>query len=380
MEAMSLSVALRTGVYDARRSGASAAQAKAAVAHIVRVLAATHVANRPGGWGGGGQTSLWSSFAGRAAWLMGSDLPASTQALAQKMLVFEADAALQTGPLYLRDRVGTVVRPGNSAAEEDSWQALPLQLATATLPGHPHWTAWRHAEVVLMLSSWARPQDVTDATVVNGAPVAAWVNGSNVEANGSVVNHGRIAPDYSTSLYQNIDGVLVDALAGLPSPDAARWGLSQVYRGLSEVPFTGRGYAAPGGTVYQGGRVYYPQGCDWGLGQALPYALVDAQAAALGFGTGRSAGFESAHLHEQQRLMARFGTGRTYGAFGEYRYVGREEHTAQLAAQLFLTKLVRDRGLVRFTDEPLFAPAARDALGLAVKAPVGFTELGVQRG
>jgi hypothetical protein len=380
MEAMALSVGLRTGAYDPVRVGVSRADAKAAVLRIVERVAANHRSNRTGGWGVWGQSALWSSFTARAAWLMWDDLPSSTQALVQNMLVYEADLSMQTSAVYLRDRTGKLVRAGNSAAEEDAWQALPLQLATATMPTHPHWAAWRHQQVVLMLSAWTRPQDVSDPTVVNGAPLTTWVNGSNVETNGAVVNHDRIAPDYSTNLYQNLDAVLVDALAGLATPEAARWNLANIYRGLSDVSFPAHTYAAPGGTVYQAGRVYYPQGCDWGTGQALPYALVDAQSAAFGFGTSRSAAHETAHLREQQRLTARFSDGRTYATNAEYRYYGREEHTAQLAAQLYLTKLVRDRHLATFTTEPFFVPGARDALGLQPKQPVPFTELGVPRG
>ena len=380
MEAMSLAVSLRTGAYDPVRAGAPRARARALAVRLITVLVANHRANRTDGWGSGGQSALWSSFAGRAAWLMWDDLPSRTQALAQSMLVFEADLATATPSIYLRDRAGTVLRPGNSAAEEDSWQALPLQLATAAMPGNPHWLAWRHAQVTLMLSAWVRPQDVNTATVVNGAPVASWVNGSNVEADGTVVNHNRIAPDYSTDLYQNLDEVLVDALAGVPTPEAARWGLAHVYAGLTDVTFSGPRYAAPGGSVYQGEHVYYPQGCDWGTGQALPYALVDAQAAAFGFGSSRSAAHESRHLHQHAHLQARFRDGRTFASDKEYRYVGREEHTAQLAAQLYLTKLVRDRDLAAFTNESFYAPAARDAAGLAPRAPVAFTELGVRRG
>ena len=380
MQAMSLAVSLRTGAYDPARAGASRSRASDAVVQIVSVLAANHRANRADGWGIWGQSALWSSFCARAAWLIWNDLSPQTQQRVTAMLTFEADLATETQPQYLRNRAGSVVRPGNSAAEEDSWEALPLQLATAMLPGDPRWVAWRHAQIALMLSAWARPQDVNTASVVNGAAVASWVSGSNVEPDGTVVNHDRIAPDYSTNLYQNLDEVLVDALAGIPTPEAARWGLAHVYAALTDVTFSGRGYAAPGGTVYQRGRFYYPQGCDWGTGQALPYALVDAQAAAFGFGDRRSGALETQHLHQQARLQARFHNGRTFASDKEYRYVGREEHTAQLAAQLYLTKLVRDRDLASFTNESFFAPGARDAAGLVRRPPVAFSELGVVRG
>ena len=50
--------------------------------------------------------------------------------------------------------------------------------------------------------------------VLDGARLADLVTGYNVEADGSVINHDRIAPDYSTNAYQNIDAVLLATLAG----------------------------------------------------------------------------------------------------------------------------------------------------------------------
>jgi hypothetical protein len=374
MQAFSLAVSLRTGAYDPRSAGASVAAAKAAVVRSVSVVCANHAANRAGGWGNGGQSSLWSSFAARAGWLLWDDLTPLTRQQLQSMLVLESDLAVQMQPQYLRDRLGRVVRPGNTAAEENAWQALPLQLATATMPDHPHWVAWRHAQIQLMLSAWTRPQDVSSTASVNGAPLASWVDGSNIEANGTLVNHQRVAPDYTTNLYQNLDGVLVDALAGVATPEAVRVGLAPVYGALATVSFSARTYAAPGGTTYQPAGIYYPQGCDWGTGQYLPYALVDAQAAAFGFGSKRSAADEVAHIRQQQRMQQRFADGRTFASNAEYRYVGREEHTAQLAAQLYLTKLVRDRDLATFTDQSFFVPAAREQAGLPERDHTPFTE------
>ena len=94
--------------------------------------------------------------------------------------------------------------------------------------------------------------------------------------------------------------------------------------------------------------MYYPQGCDWGLAQVLPYALFDAQAAAYGFGGAVGTRTDAAaaaarHLAEatamQQRPLSSDAPpdGSMYRNPTEYTYVGREEHTAQLAAQLVLT-------------------------------------------
>ena len=135
-------------------------------------------------------------------------------------------------------------------------------------------------------------------------------------------------------------------------------GLPAVYAALGTNTYVaGPRFLAPGGTVYdplapfQPARfgVYYPQGCDWGLAQVLPYALIDAQAAAYGFGgpagTATDAAASAArHLAEASEMQRRYSDGRMYAGPSEYTYVGREEHTAQLAAQLVLSLALAPSG------------------------------------
>ncbi len=370
-EGFGLAVALRTGAYDPAAVGVPRATAEAIAVSLVDAVSAEHGANRPHGWRSGSQGSLWSAPVAHAGWLLWDVLPTRTRAHVARMIELEADDAMRVAPGYLRDADGKVVRSGNTAAEENSWQAMPLQIATALLPGHPHWRTWRHAQVQLVLSAWTRPQDVHTTTVVNGRPLSDWVSGSNVETNGTLVNHDRIAPDYMTTAYQSADAILFDALAGVATPEANRVGLANVYRAMSTVRFDAQRYAAPGGAIYQsrGTPVYYPQGCDWGTGQALPYALMDAQAAAFGWGTSASAALENRHMGAQQAYQRTYADGRTYPLERRkdaYVYAGREEHTAQLAGLLYLTKLVRDRRLVTFTAESAWNPAQGVTTAVAV--------------
>ena len=97
---------------------------------------------------------------------------------------------------------------------------------------------------------------MTSTALVNGAKVTTWLGGSNAEPNGVIVNHRRVAPDYATNLYQNVDAVLVSSLAGLPTPEAARWALGNVYQSFNTVHFAPGRYASPGERIYQHGRVY----------------------------------------------------------------------------------------------------------------------------
>jgi len=56
------------------------------------------------------------------------------------------------------------------------------------MPGHPHHDAWMRKSVELMVTTYARPSDVTRSDVINGRPLSAWLHGSNSNEDGSLVN------------------------------------------------------------------------------------------------------------------------------------------------------------------------------------------------
>ncbi len=357
MEAFAVSTAVATGTYDPAEAGMSQAEALDVVGTVVGSVACRHRASDIGGWGQSWQSTMWSSLAARAAWLSWADMPEQTRACVRAMVVSEADYATRLKPETMVSAAGVVTRPGNSASEENSWYALAPAVAVAMMPAAERRDVWREAQVRLLAAAWTRRSDLQQNPVVDGQRLTSLVSGANVEADGTVINHDRIAPDYSTNVYQNVDAVLLATLGGHRAPEASLLGLPAVYGALGTNTYvTGPRFLAPGGTVYdprapfQPARfgVYYPQGCDWGLAQVLPYALVDAQAAAYGFGgpagtstdAAASAARHLAEATEMQRRPLNANTpsdGRMFRTTTEYTYVGREEHTAQLAAQLVLT-------------------------------------------
>lgn len=346
MVALSLAVAVSTGGYDEAATGVPAATATARAAELVDAVAAAHLSNRAGGWGDTWQSSMLSSLAGRAAWLIWADLPAATQDRVSRMVEWEADQSLLVPTRYLRDRTGRLLTSGDSGAEENSWYALAPALGVAMFPQHPHRTAWLHQQEQLQIAAWARPSAASSTSLVDGRALTSWLGGSNVEADGSVVNHGRFAPDYATTTYQSIDTVLMSSLAGTSAPQSSTWSLFPVYAAQVAKNYAVPTYLSPGGTVYSRSTatIYYPQGCDWGVGQELPYALADAQAQLFGFdSTGTAAGNLSRHVSAQLAKQARATDGGTYVDGVEYNYVGREEHTAQLAGQLYLSYFAAER-------------------------------------
>ncbi len=386
MEALGLSTALSTGTYDAGSAGASRSQALAVVETIVRTVSCRHRASVVGGWGHSWQSPMWSSLAARAAWLSWADLSPAARACVRSMVLSEADFATTVEPYVMVSRSGVVLRPGNSGSEENSWFALAPSTAVSMMPAAERRDAWRSTEVRFLANAFSRAAHLTGGGSVDGVPLADLLTGWNVMPDGSVVNHGRVAPDYSTNAYQNVDTVLLALLAGHRAPEASLLGLREVYGALVHNVYpVEEGYAAPGGAVYQpvaGGTpqareygVYYPQGCDWGEGQVLPFALLDAQALAFGFGTDPAdldpEDSAARHLDHAVEMQARSADGRMYVDPAEYTYVGREEHTAQLAAQLVLTLVLGPVAGRTDVTEPVDPEVVAPPSELDAPPPVG---------
>ena len=357
MEAFSLAISLSTGAYNPATSGnVSAGTATSRTVEIISKVVAAHLVNKPSGWGASTESTFYAAYIGTAAWLLWQDLPAQVRAEVARVVYFEADWGMDYPMLYYANAAGAVISPGNTGADGDSWMPMSAQLATVMMPGNAHAPLWRNAVVKEGIVSWARPSDLQSSTMVNGASVASWIGnaGSNVAANGALINHNRIAPDYSTLIYQNMEDILVSSLAGQPAPRGVTTLVGPVYASFTTAQFASPPWDSPGGTVYVPGReaVYWPQGCDWGEGQYLPFALVDAETAASGLGTSSNATYENLHAEGELALQAKNADGSSYNASTSptYVYVGREEHVSQLAAMLYLTMFVRDHELASLTD------------------------------
>ncbi|MEO9322186.1 hypothetical protein ABFT23_01765 [Nocardioides sp. C4-1] len=355
MVAFGVAATLASGRWDDARIGVPAALGLQRLQLLVARLAAEHRSQRVDGWGGGWQGSLVAANLGRAAWLVWGLLPPATQQAVARAVVAEADDIAGRGPLYLRDRAGRLLgASGDSKAEESSWQAMVLQLATAMLPGHDHRPQWVHATTRSALGAWARPADVVRADVVNGLPLRSWLGGSNVEADGTVRNHSRVAPDYMAAVAQTLDQAWVQTLAGRPVPEAARALVGPTYAAYTTVDYPADRYLAPGGTIYRpdSAEIYYPEGIDWGPGLQMHYVLVDVQAATYGVGDPTTARtYALLHLRAAAAMQQRYPDGRTYAPHPEeFNYVGREELVSQLAGQTVLTQHVADTAGQRWTN------------------------------
>jgi hypothetical protein len=340
-EAFALAVSVRLGTYDPAVAGASTAQARARAAKLVRSLALRHLANTgTGGWGDHWQSAMWAAFTAFAGWMLWDDLSTTDREHLARMVEREADRFVRYPVPYYRNQAGTIVFAGDSKAEENSWNAMVLQMATAMMPAHPRRASWLSKSVELEISSFSRPADVNSTTVVNGRQLRTWLNGSNINDDGVVINHGFAHPDYSTTVNANLYSALAHSMAGQPTERAAFFNADRVYDALVDKQWVaGNTYPPrgavlpPGGTIYTPGseHLYYPQGNDWGTDRRIQPMLLDVQARAFGFDSLASVkGDIWQRLHGQRVLdmQARSADRRTYVGAGEDVYHGREELVA----------------------------------------------------
>ena len=236
--ALALAVALQTGVYDAGVTGVSRDVALARASRLVGSVAHGHHANVATGrggdaWGVERQSALWAGDVGLAGWLLWDDLSETDKTLVTEMILAEANE--YRNPLSYRDRSGVVRFSGGSKSEEQAWNAYVLSLAAVMMPDHRDVDTWKTSSIHLMLSAYARPEDVSSADVYHGHPLRVWLNGSNINNDGTVPNHGVVHPDYMASATVEFNAALIYSLADLPTPEAARFNVDRVTEALAEL-------------------------------------------------------------------------------------------------------------------------------------------------
>jgi hypothetical protein len=369
MEAYALAIALKTNSYLPAVTGVSAATAQAVAIKLVTALADQHASNSASGWGRTWQSPLWSAQAGTAAWLLWDKLPVATRTAVVNMVQSEAGALTYYPVPYYQDPTGKVLYPGDSKAEEDSWDSMILQLAVAMMPTHPLASAWSRKDTELMLAAYSRPQDLTDPTVINGQPLSTWLHGSNIFADGTLVNHGIVHPDYMATIIQNLTAPLVAAFAGQAAPISSRHNADVVYGAMTNVTFRpppphNQGpwpWLAPGGTIYVPGswQLYYPQGDDWGTGRIADIVALDEMAADLhvdDLATVPAATELTLHLQRAAAMQARSKDGRSYISASEDTYNLREEWVAYQLGLAWLTRWETSNALTSFTNASVLSP------------------------
>lgn len=369
MEAFALASALRTGAYDPRITGVPTSIALAVTVQLASSLALTHVATSRDGWGRVWQSRLWVAEAGTAAWFVWGYLSTAAKTAVVDMVAAESHDVAVTPVPYYHSADGAVNFPGDTKAEEDSWDSMCLQLALAMMPTAAEVPAWSSRNAELLIASFSRPQDLTDNTVVNGMPVSEWLHGSNANADGTVTNHGIVNPDYMATLVQSLTAPIIAAFAGTSAPQASLWNAALVYGDMTTLNFTAPPWNSPGGTIYRphtAGLLYYPQGDDWGTGRDAHMVALDELAVDFGLDTSAAvpASVElTAHLKRAAAMQARSSTGQTYVSPSEDLFQLREEWVAYHLGLAWLGAWVSVNHLASFTNAPMLPVASEYAPG-----------------
>jgi hypothetical protein len=360
MAALTTAVAARTRAHNDSVVGRPVGDAIRYTDWLVRSIACQHVAVTPGGWGGGWQSAHWAVLTAQAGWLVWDHLTPQTREYVAQMLVYEADRRLMSPVEYWADASGAIVAPGDTKAEENSWNSGVLDLAAAMLPKHEQATNWRRRGVDLAVASFARRADLNSTAVLNGVTVADRLDGANAYDDGTVENHRILHPDYMTNIQHIWWAADVAGLAGRSVPEANFFNAEIVYGAFANLAFeagaaspaNGMPFDQPGGTMYRHGSndIYFPQGSTWGTVRRAHFISFDAHAWAYGLDGGAAWSARdalAAHVAGQQALVASNGSGdgRTYNfdpptAHAQERYNGREEYAASQLATGWLALYV----------------------------------------
>lgn len=313
-------------------NGLSRAQLVALARWHIRSIACQHAANSPGGWGNSFQSALWATSTGQAAWMLWPELSAAERSYVSAMVAAEADDVVDRGPLYFRDREGRELTPGDSRADENSWNLLAPALALSMFRNDDRGGAWRATLVSLGIVAFARPSDLKSTAVFNGVAIGRALAGTNANEDGTVTNHGIVNPDYTQNVEHLWWAASLLRSARVEVPAALFLNADIVYRALAVVQFPSPPYAAPGGTVYKPlGVIYYPMGISWGVRRPATFTGVDGFANIYAAPDAKAGEFLAAHARDARALQLRFTDGHMYlpgNAEDSYR-LGKEEYALQ---------------------------------------------------
>lgn len=315
--AFGLAALIDTGNYNATTTGVTLAAATAATKRLITSVTKAHVANG-GTWGGyigtiwdpqsftqhlsGWQSSLWAAFAANAAWLIQEDMTVAELDEVRNMLTVEADRFLTRKALYYKNRSGVDNAPersGDSKGEELAWDAYLLGMAALMVPAHDHAEIWMDKMVEFQIASTAVPADVDSPETLHGMTVGDLINGSNLNADGTLHNHGFINPNYMAAMGQNwLTGVMF-IRAGKKMPASTIRNGHLLVRAMTDVAVGGSTIYTPGSAV-----ITYPGASAEGDPDRMAcYMAMDALAHCLGLDWAASTKSAAwAQLHAQKQL------------------------------------------------------------------------------
>ncbi|WP_215224792.1 hypothetical protein [Echinicola shivajiensis] len=364
-EAEALAASLRMGLYDSSLTGVTKEEAEAKTIQMIRSLAHSHLANSKDGWGRKWQSALWAGYTSFAAWMMWDRLEEETRVEVMAMIYDECDWVLGDkglpGIKTYQNLNGKIVSPGDTGAEENAWDSLILTVACAMMPEHPSHSEWMNKMIFLNLNALASPSDLESRKRYNGKPLNEWLVGTNINEDGTIVNHHFIHPDYMTSPFE-FNPIKFFWLAKQPAPKAMRRNVDLIFNAFTEKEFhegdsiTGGVVKSPGGTIYKpnSGDIFYPLGTDWGEGRRMNFVSFNSAVAA--FSDDKNMKTQAAEWLLKQGevvldMQTRFDDGHTYLDKSEDSYASREEWVADKATTAYIIEALKLLGRPMYTNK-----------------------------
>lgn len=240
----------RFGPYDPQIVGVSRSELlTGTLVPMLRYLVATHVTGtRPTSdgkpWGNAWQSAHWTQMLGRGAWFVWDSLPEDLQHGVRRVVAHEADRIAGSEPPHqLR---------ADTKAEENAWNSQVLSVAMLLLPEDPRRAGWERAHQKWVLSSFLRPADERNDTVVDGRTVREQFTGANVFDDFTLENHNFVHPDYMTTFSLSLGCTPDFVLTGRRPPESLLFNVAPIYENLKWMLLPDGGFV-------------YPNGQDWEL-------------------------------------------------------------------------------------------------------------------
>jgi hypothetical protein len=340
--AYGIAAMLKTGAVDPAVAGISPATLADRTMEMIHGAALEHKANGAGvQWGNTWQSALWAADVAESAWMMWDQLPAATRGYVTNMTVYEANRFVNYDVPYWSNPDGTRNFPGDTKAEENAWNSRILAVAVGMMPQHPNSSAWRNKASELLVSSFSRPSDLQNGDVLDGQPVAAWLDGYNAYQSGFVDNHGLLHNDYLGTTDFTIYPYITQSLAGQAVPQTVGFNFPIVYNAMATTPVGAQDRpmfqrTADGGYIAE---QYYPDGTDWSVHRHDVFLQLDAFAETFGVDAGAAydaAGWGRARLDRMLQMQSRHSDGRLY-APGEFdSWLPKEAYALEVMSRVWM--------------------------------------------
>lgn len=185
-------------IYDASITHVSIEETYRIAIRLISSLAYRHKANmgEKEGWGKEWQSAWWTAQTIFAGWMLWDKLSEVDRMNVYRMTVCEADHFLDYKVPYYKDLDGKVIYKGDSKSEENAWNSDLMVFASVMFPNHANCSRWHQKALELQISAYASPSDKQKKKTINGLRLDHFLQGSNMEEDGTIVNHGRVHVDF----------------------------------------------------------------------------------------------------------------------------------------------------------------------------------------